>query len=211
MNARDLTDDKSTLVQVMAWCHQATSHYLNQCWPRSPTPYGITRPQWVKSSPPGQNGCHFTGIFKCIFMNEKFCVLIWISLKFVPKGPVDNKPALVYVIAWHRTGTKPLPQAILTQFTEGRWVNCQMVTLDKTSIPSPSHLDQQLLALSSKTFGLVNFIHGSYLGCGTLQDWLTFVCTSPNFNSFQLSKFGSAVQLMTAPIIGFRWKCVIFG
>ena len=31
---QDLTDDKSTLVQVMAWCRQATSHYLNQCWPR---------------------------------------------------------------------------------------------------------------------------------------------------------------------------------
>ena len=31
----------------MAWCHQATSHYLNQCWPRSMSPYGITRPQWV--------------------------------------------------------------------------------------------------------------------------------------------------------------------
>ena len=29
----DLTDDKSTLVQVMAWCCQATSHYLSQCWP----------------------------------------------------------------------------------------------------------------------------------------------------------------------------------
>ena len=27
----DLTDDKSTLVQVMAWCRQATSHYLSQC------------------------------------------------------------------------------------------------------------------------------------------------------------------------------------
>ena len=39
----DLTDDKSTLVQVMAWCHQATSHYLSQCWPRSLSPYGITR------------------------------------------------------------------------------------------------------------------------------------------------------------------------
>ena len=26
---------KSTLVQVMAWCRQATSHYLSQCWPRS--------------------------------------------------------------------------------------------------------------------------------------------------------------------------------
>ena len=29
----DLTDDKSTLAQVMAWCRQATSHYLSQCWP----------------------------------------------------------------------------------------------------------------------------------------------------------------------------------
>ena len=43
-----LAEDKTTLVQVMAWCRQATSHYLKQCWSRSPTPYGITRPQWVK-------------------------------------------------------------------------------------------------------------------------------------------------------------------
>ena len=34
---QDLTDDKSKLIQVMAWYRQATSHYLNQCWPRSPT------------------------------------------------------------------------------------------------------------------------------------------------------------------------------
>ena len=44
----DLSDDKSTLFQVMAWCCQASSHYLNQCWPRSLSPYGVTRPQWVK-------------------------------------------------------------------------------------------------------------------------------------------------------------------
>ena len=31
----------------MAWCHQATSHYLSQCWPRFMSPYGVTRPQWV--------------------------------------------------------------------------------------------------------------------------------------------------------------------
>ena len=42
----DLSDDKSTLVQVMAWCRQATSHYLIQCWPRSLPPYGVTRPKW---------------------------------------------------------------------------------------------------------------------------------------------------------------------
>ena len=46
----NLTDDKSTLVQVMAWCRQATSHYLSQCWPSSMSPYGVTRLQWVKLS-----------------------------------------------------------------------------------------------------------------------------------------------------------------
>ena len=43
----NLTDDKSTLIQVMAWCRQATSHYLSQCWPRSLSPYVVTRPQRV--------------------------------------------------------------------------------------------------------------------------------------------------------------------
>ena len=48
------------------------------------------------SSPPGQNGRHFTDdIFSCIFVNEKFCILIEISPKLVPKGPIDNNPALV--------------------------------------------------------------------------------------------------------------------
>ena len=27
-----VTDDKSRLVQVMAWCRQTTSHYLSLCW-----------------------------------------------------------------------------------------------------------------------------------------------------------------------------------
>ena len=38
---------KSTLVQVMAWCRQATSHYLSQCWPRPMPPYGVISPWWV--------------------------------------------------------------------------------------------------------------------------------------------------------------------
>ena len=42
------------------------------------------------------NGHNFTeDIFKCIFVNKKFCVLIQISLKFVPKGPIDTDPALI--------------------------------------------------------------------------------------------------------------------
>ena len=42
-----LTDDESKLVQIMAWCRQAASHYLSQCWPSSVLLYGISRPQWV--------------------------------------------------------------------------------------------------------------------------------------------------------------------
>ena len=57
----DLTDDKSTLVQVMAWCRQATSHYLSQCWFSPLSPYGVARPQWVKYV------CDFNMI-SCLFM-----------------------------------------------------------------------------------------------------------------------------------------------
>ena len=74
----------------------------------------ITR---VNSSHLGQNDRHFAAdIF--IFMNETFCIAIQISLKFVPKGPLDNKCARVQVMAWRGTGDKPLPEPILTHFTD---------------------------------------------------------------------------------------------
>ena len=51
---------------------------------------------FINSSPPGQNNRHIEDdIFSCIFKNEKFCILIKISLKFVLKGPIDNNLALV--------------------------------------------------------------------------------------------------------------------
>ena len=34
-------------------------------------------------------------IFRRIFVNEKFCILIKISPKFVPMGPINNNLALV--------------------------------------------------------------------------------------------------------------------
>ena len=70
-------------------------------------------------SAPGQNGRHFANdVFRCIFMNGKFCILIKISLKIVPKGPIDNNPALVYVMAWRQIGDKPLSEPMLTGFTD---------------------------------------------------------------------------------------------
>ena len=51
-------------------------------------------------------------------MNEKFCILIRISLKFVPKGPINNIPALVQIMAWRRPGDEPLSEPMLTQFPD---------------------------------------------------------------------------------------------
>ena len=46
-------------------------------------------------------------------MNEKFCILIKLSLKFVTKGSINNFPALVQLMAWHRTGDKPLSEPMI--------------------------------------------------------------------------------------------------
>ena len=73
----------------------------------------------LNSSTPGQNGRHILDdIFKCIFMNEKFCILIQIPLKCVSKGPIGNDSVLVQVMAWHQIGDKPFPELVLIQFTE---------------------------------------------------------------------------------------------
>ena len=57
-------------------------------------------------------------IFTCIFLNENYRIPIHISLKYVPMSPTDNKPALVQVMAWRRTGDKPLPEPMITQFID---------------------------------------------------------------------------------------------
>ena len=50
---------------------------------------------------------HFAGnIFTCIFLNEN----VWTYIKFVPKGPIDNVPALVQIMARCRQGNRPLSE-----------------------------------------------------------------------------------------------------
>ena len=55
-----------------------------------------------------QNGRHFSdNILKCIFLYENVWISIKIPLKFVPKGPNNNIPALVQIMAWCQPGNKP--------------------------------------------------------------------------------------------------------
>ena len=51
-------------------------------------------------------------------MNEKFCILIQSSLKFVRKGPIDNNPVLASIMAWRWIGDNPLSEPKLTQFSD---------------------------------------------------------------------------------------------
>ena len=70
---------------------------------------------FLNSFPLGQKGCIFTdNIFRYIFVNEKFCILVKISLKFVPMGLVDNNAALVQIMACPRIGNMPLSEPMLT-------------------------------------------------------------------------------------------------
>ena len=84
--SQNFTDDQSTLVQVMAWCCQATSHYRSQCWSRSLSPYGVTRPQWVDLSRQGDLFMHW-----------------W------------NGSRLVHMMTCHLSGTKTLPELSIAQ------------------------------------------------------------------------------------------------
>ena len=53
--------------------------------------------------------------FKLIFLNENIIISIKISLKFVPKGPINNNPALVLIMAWRRPGDKPLSEPMVVR------------------------------------------------------------------------------------------------
>ena len=57
-------------------------------------------------------------IFKGIFLNQNGRIMFQISLKLVPKSPIDNEPALVQAVGWRRRGDKPLPEPMMTQFTD---------------------------------------------------------------------------------------------
>ena len=63
-----------------------------------------------------QNGRYFPDdIFKWIFLNGNISISIKISLKFVPRGPMNNIPALVQMLTWRRSGDKPLSEPMMAR------------------------------------------------------------------------------------------------
>ena len=130
-----------TLDEIMAW-HQPGDKPLSEpMMDNLPTHICVTQPQWANNSASSLQTLtlmeywkvlhilyqpftsllehHFAdNIFRYIFMNVKFCILIKTSPKFVLKVPIDKKLSLVHIMAWSWTGGKPLSEPVLTWFTD---------------------------------------------------------------------------------------------
>ena len=76
----------------------------------------LTNYRYLITLRPIQNGRYFPDdIFECIFLKENIWIPIKISLRFVPKSPINNIPALVQIMAWRWPGDKPLSEPMLVR------------------------------------------------------------------------------------------------
>ena len=119
------------------WCNGVSWHlcFLHLCnkWANINTGHHQTRllhtAHSFNSLRPRQNGRHFADdVFKWIFLNENVLISIKMSLKFVPRGPISNIPALVQIMGWRLPGDKPLSEPIMVRLmthicvTRPQWV-----------------------------------------------------------------------------------------
>ena len=130
-NASELNENTMTLFNSLQPSEVNMHHFIN-----------ILRPR--------QNGRHLSDdTFRCIFLNENVWILIKISLKFVPKGRINNIPALVQIMAWHRPGHKPLSEPMMVSLlthicvTRPQWVKQSLVQKMVLTCPEPGHYMNQ--------------------------------------------------------------------
>ena len=69
---------------------------------------------FINTLRPRQNGHRFANnTFKRNLLNGNVRISIKILLKFVPKGPINNNSALFQIMAWCRSGDKPLSEPMM--------------------------------------------------------------------------------------------------
>ena len=111
---------------------------------------------------PRQDGRHFVDdTFKHIFLNENVRISIKISLKLVAKGPINNIPALVQIMAWCRPGDKPLSEPMLVFVpthicvTWPQWVNLYLTLLFNTMFSKSKPIRPLSLGVVTLTKGMI--------------------------------------------------------
>ena len=126
---------------------------------------------------PRQNGRHFADdIFKRIFLNENIWIPMKISLKFVPKGSINNIPALVQIMTWRRPGDKPLSELMMVNLpthicvTRPQWVD---ITIASSRGQRVSSIWARFLSLARSNLRLRSANHRP--GC-----WGNLPCDLPS-------------------------------
>ena len=122
---------------------------------------------------------HFAAdIYKRIFLNENIWIPIKISLTFIPNGPFNNIPVLVKIMAWRRTGDKPLSDSMMVSLpthiclTRPQWVNsyiywsqthlCYYIHgwyLESSSETADLKSQSDVYRTQQSLFGLFSFLH----------------------------------------------------
>ena len=71
---------------------------------------------------------HLADLFKCIFVNENVWISSEMSLKVIPKSPINSIPSLVQIMLWCWLGDKPLSEPMRVRLptqvcvTQPQWV-----------------------------------------------------------------------------------------
>ena len=142
-----------------AWGHFTWST-ISYYWPHRTGHANNSFVNLVNTLRPRQNGRHFADdILKCIFLNENVWISIEISLKFVPKGPINNITALVQIMAWHRPGDKPISEPMMVRLpthicvTQPQWVKVCFIhwVLNHITLSSwyPGNLYAKIIQISN--------------------------------------------------------------
>ena len=111
-------------IQCLSVCNNYTYNNSEVCTKRCQMKYlqvhsyvpfhSVGSGQKINTLRPRQNGRHLPDdIFKWIFLNENVWISTKIPLMFVPKGLINNIPALVQIMAWRRSGDKPLLEPMM--------------------------------------------------------------------------------------------------
>ena len=159
---------KTGAICLESWCHKRTlqdeivlgktGHMaaLHWCaWRQDDCGYWGRMVKAIYSLRPRQNGRNFADdTFKHIFLNQNVRISIKISLKFVPKSPINYIPALVQIMAWRRPGDKPLSEPMMVRLpthiwvTRPQWVNSL----------APREFDLSLKLVDFKLISTINIL-----------------------------------------------------
>ena len=105
-----LVSNVSDNLQVQYWQNLRSVCSFVSCCCHVPIDFVFIPHGYLNTLRPRQNGR--------IFFNENVRISIRIPLNFVPKIPIDNKPALIQIMACRLLGAKPLSESILAYYTD---------------------------------------------------------------------------------------------